>query len=294
MVKFLQLAFQGIALGSVYSLIALGFVIVFKGSGVFNFAHGDLVMASAFFVVGGPAGLPWGVKVAFAVALMVAVAVASERFLLRPMLGRSLFAVVLVTLGLSIVVRAVLAMIFGLQERPSTEGPIGKDVVNVGDVVLPWVGIWTIITSAVLMGGLWVLFQRTRAGLAMRATAASREAAMAQGIDIRRTFALSWAVAGVLAVAAAIFLGAFPRHVDREMTATALGALPAIIIGGFDSLVGAVIGGMAVGLLQVLGAGYLSEIGNGTLHQVLPYLVMLGVLLVRPYGLLGSPEIERV
>lgn len=293
MVKFLQLAFQGMALGSVYSLIALGFVIVFKGSGVFNFAHGDLVMASAFFVVAGP-DLPWGVKVVLAVVIMVAIAVLSERVLLRPMHGRSLFAVVLVTLGLSIVVRALLGMLFGLHERGSTEGPMGKDVFTVGDVILPRVGLWTIATSALLMAALWVLFQRTRAGLAMRATAASREAAMAQGIDIRRTFALSWAVAGVLAVAAAIFLGAFPRHVDREMSATALGAMPAIIIGGFDSLSGAVVGGMTVGLIQVLGAGYLADFGNGTFHQVLPYLVMLTILLVRPYGLFGSPEIERV
>lgn len=219
----------------------------------------------------------------------------SERFLLRPMQGRSLFSVVLVTLGLSIIVRGVLAILFGLHERPSTEGPIGKDVVTVGKVILPWVGIWTIGTSALLMGVLWLLFQRTCGGLAMRVTAASTEAATAQGIDIRRTFALLWwAVAGCLAVAAALFLGAFPRHVDREMSATALGAMPAIIIGGFDSLVGAVVGGLSVGLIQVLGAGYLSDIGNGTLHQVIPYLVMLTVLLIRPYGLFGSPDIERV
>ena len=294
MVKLLQLTFQGVSIGSVYALIALGFVIVFKGSGVFNFAHGDLVMASGFLVVSGPDNLPWGIKVVMSVMIMVVVALVSERFLLRPMHGRSLFSVVLVTLGLSIIVRAALAILFGLHERGSTEGPMGKDVIHAGDVVLPWVGVWTIAASGLLMLALWALFQRTRAGLAMRATAASHEAALAQGIDIRLTFALSWAVAGLLAVAAAVFLGAFPRHVDYEMSATALGAMPAIIIGGFDSLIGAVIGGVTVGLIQVLGAGYLSDIGNGSLHQVLPYLVMLSVLLVRPYGLFGSPEIERV
>lgn len=128
----------------------------------------------------------------------------------------------------------------------------------------------------------------------MRATAANQEAASAQGIDIRHMFALSWAIAGVLAVAAGIFLGAFPRQVGPAMAFVALAALPAVIIGGFDSLVGAVIGGIAVGLMQVLGAGYFGDFGGGRFYEVLPYLVMLAVLAIRPYGLFGSKDIERV
>ncbi|MEO5723428.1 MAG: branched-chain amino acid ABC transporter permease [Ilumatobacteraceae bacterium] len=294
MVKFLQLAFQGISLGSIYALIALGFVIVYKGSGVFNFAHGQFVMAGAYVVVVGSGTMPWGVAVLLAVAVLVAVALVAERFVLRPMLGQPLFAVIMVTLGIGIMATSLVSMLWGVDERGSSANPIGRGVIHVGEVSLPWVGVWTIITAAVLMLALWAFFQRTPFGLAMRATAVSQEAAAAQGIDIRRMFAMSWAIAGVLAVAAGIFLGAFPSQVGPSMGFVALAALPAIIIGGFDSLQGAIIGGLAVGLMQVVGAGYFGKFGGGRFHEVLPYLVMLAVLAVRPFGLFGSRDIERV
>ncbi|MCZ7525520.1 MAG: branched-chain amino acid ABC transporter permease [Acidimicrobiia bacterium] len=294
MTKFLQLLFQGMSLGAIYALIALGFVIVFKGSGVFNFAHGDFVMAGAYVVVVAAASAPYGLAVALALLVLVLLALVVERTVLRPMLGQPLFAVIMVTLGVSIMVRSVVAMLWGVEERGSSAEPIGRGVVHAGEVALPWVGIWTIGVSVLLLAALWFFFQKTGYGLALRATANSQEAALAQGIDIRRMFALSWAIAGVLAVAAGIFLGAFPRQVTPAMGATALAALPAIIIGGFDSVPGAVVGGLSVGMIQVLGAGYLADVGGGNFHEVLPYLVMLLVLAVRPYGLFGSPDIERV
>lgn len=294
MIKFVQLAFQGLSLGSIYSLIALGFVIVFKGSGVFNFAHGEFVMGAAYIVVVGSGSMPWGFSIAVSAVVLVLTALIAERFFLRPMLGRPLFAVIMVTLGLSIMTRSAIAMLWGVNDRGESARPIGRGVWRIGDVSLPWVGIWTLITATTLMLVLWVFFQRTGYGLALRATAANQEAAAAQGIDIRRMFALSWAIAGVLAVAAGIFLGAFPRQVGPSMGFVALAALPAIIIGGFDSLQGAIVGGLAVGLMQVLGAGYLGDFGGGRFHEVLPYLVMLAVLAVRPFGLFGSRDIERV
>lgn len=293
MVKLLQLVFQGLSLGSIYSLIALGFVIVYKGSGVFNFAHGEFVMGGAYIVVVGSGRMPWGVAAGVSCAVLVAVALVCERFLLRPMLGRPLFAVIMVTLGLSIMVRAVTAMLWGVNDRGNAAAPIGRKVVRVEGVALPWVGIWTIVTAAVVMAGLYWFFQHTHYGLAMRATAVHQEAAAAQGIDIRRMFALSWAIAGVLAVAGGIFLGAFPRQVGPSMGFVALAALPAIIIGGFDSLPGAIVGGLAVGLMQVVGSGYLGDFGGGRFHEVLPYLAMLAVLAVRPFGLFGSRDVER-
>jgi branched-chain amino acid transport system permease protein len=297
--RFLQLAFQGLSLGSIYSLIALGFVIVFKGSGVFNFAHGEFVMGGAYAVAVGATTLPWGIAVGVSCAVMVLVALVAERLLLRPMLGRPLFAVIMVTLGLAIMMRAVIAMLWGVNDRGGAAAPIGRGVVRLsppfgGQISLPWVGIWTLAVTAVLLAALYWFFQRTGSGLAMRATASNQEAAALQGIDIRRMFAMSWAIAAVLAVAAGIFLGAFPRQVTPSMSFVALLALPAIVIGGFDSLVGAVIGGLSVGLMQVLCSGYLGTFGGGRLHEVLPYLVMLAVLAVRPYGLFGSRDVERV
>lgn len=293
MIKFVQLLFSGLSLGMIYSLIALGFVIVYKSSRVFNFAHGEFVMLAGFVVVAVSATQPYALAVLTSLAVLVVLAVVAERFILRKMLGEALFAIVMVTLGLGIMVRAVITMIWGYQDRGFAD-PIGSAVVRVGSFAFALTGLWTIGISLLLLLTLWWFFQRTSAGLALRATASLQEAAMAQGIDVRRMFVMSWVIAGVLATAGGIFLGAFPRQVGLSMGIVALNALPAIIIGGFDSLQGAVVGGVSVGLIQVMSAGYLSEFGGGRLQDVMPSIVMLIVLLLRPHGLFGTPEIERV
>lgn len=294
MIKLAQLTFQGLSLGMVYSLIALGFVLVYKGTGVFNFAHGEFVMAAAYIVVAVSASQPYGLAVVVALLVLVSLALVVERFVLRRMVGQPLFAIVMVTLGLAIMVRAVVTMLWGYNDQGFAD-PIGPGVWQpVEGLVLAKTGVWTIGVSVVLVTALWYFYERTPAGLALRATASHQEAAMAQGIDVRRTFAVSWAIAGVLATAGGIFLGAFPRQVGLSLGFIALNALPAIIIGGFDSLQGAVVGGVTIGLIQVLSSGYLSDYGGGRLQDVLPYVVMLVVLLIRPYGLFGTRDIERV
>lgn len=293
MIRFLELAFAGLSLGAVYSLIALGFVMVFKGSGVFNFAHGEFVMGAAYLVVAMAATVPYPAAVGIAISVMVAMALLVERFVLRRMLGEGLFAVVMVTFGLAAMVRAVVAMVWGFQPQGFAD-PVGPGVVDFGGVILPQVGLWTVGIAAVLLIFLGAFYQRTSYGLALRATAQNQEAALAQGIDVRHMFALSWAIAGLLAVAAGIFLGAFPRQVDLALGFVALNALPVIILGGFDSLLGAVIGGVVVGLAQVLTAGYAGDAVGDNPQVVVPYLIMLLVLVVRPHGLFGTPEIERI
>ncbi len=293
MIKLLQLMFSGISLGMIYSLIALGFVIIYKGSRIFNFAQGEFVMLAAYVVVAVSATQPYALAVFAAVAVLVLVALVVERFVLRKMLGEPLFAIVMVTLGIGIIVRALITMIWGYQDKGFAD-PIGPSVVRLGDLVLSKTSLWTIGVSLLLLVALWWFYQRTSSGLAMRATASHQEAALAQGIDVRRMFAASWMIAGVLATAGGIFLGAFPRQVGLSMGIVALNALPAIIIGGFDSLLGAVIGGVTVGVIQVMSAGYLSDYGGGRLQDVMPSIVMLAVLLIRPQGLFGTPEIERV
>lgn len=293
MTKFIELVFQGVSLGAVYALIALGFVVVFKGSGVFNFAHANFVMGGAYVVVVAAPVMPYGAAVLVAFIVLVLLAVLVERLVLRQMVGRPVFAVIMATLGVAIMVQTVITMIWGYEDRGAAD-PIGSGVLHAGSVVLAEANIFILAMSVLLLATLWFFYQKTRYGLALRATASHQEAALAQGIDIRRMFVLSWAIAGALAVAAGISLGAFPRQVGLSMSFVALNALPAIILGGLDSLVGAVLGGVAVGLVQVLAAGYLGNVGEGHLQDVLPYLLMFAVLIVRPRGLLGSPEIERV
>lgn len=293
MALFLQLSFQGIALGMVYALIALGFVIMIKGSNTFNFAHGDFVALGAYLVFAFMAHMPYGIAFLLAVIITVAVSLLVERFLLRSLLDKGLVTVVLATLGISSMVHAVILMIWGVGTKGSA-GPVGSGTTTLGGVILPWAGITTIAVSIVIMVALVAFFRFTSYGLALRATASHQEAALAQGININRMFALSFAIAAFLAVVASIFLASFPRVVAPSVGLLALVAIPAIVIGGMDSLVGAVIGGLIVGLIQVLGSGYLTDFGGGKFHEVLPYIVMLIVLVVRPYGLFGSRDVERV
>jgi branched-chain amino acid transport system permease protein len=290
---FVQLMFQGVALGMVYGLIALGFVIMFKGSQTFNFAHGEFVALGAYLVIAFAASGPYWLAFLGAVAVMVLLALVIEALLLRRMIGKSVTTVVLATLGISIMLKSVIVMIWGVDGQGSA-GPVSKGTVDIGEVVLPISGIATIVVSLVVLAALTAFFRLTPFGLALRATASHQEAAMAQGIDVRRMFALSWALAAFLAVVAAIFLGSFPRQVSPSIGLTAMIAIPAIVIGGMDSLIGAIVGGLTVGLVQVLGAGYLGDFGGGKLHEVLPYVLMFAVLVVRPYGMFGSRNIERV
>lgn len=293
MTLFLQLAFQGIALGMVFALIALGFVIMTKGSGAFNFAHGEFVALGAYVVLALMPHLPYWLAFLGAVAVTVLLALAVEAILLRKLIGHGVTVVVLATLGIGVMVHALVLMVWGVGSKGSA-GPVGSGTVSVGDVVLTWSGIATIACSLVVLVLLTLFFRRTPYGLALRATASHQEAALAQGINVGRMFALSFAIAAALAVTAGIFLASFPRVVSPSMALVALAAIPAIVIGGMDSLIGAVVGGLVVGLIQVLGSSYLADYGGGKLHEVLPYILMLVVLAVRPYGLFGSRGIERV
>lgn len=293
MTLFLQLSFQGIALGLVYGLIALGFVIMFKGSHTFNFAHGEFVAIGAYVMLTLLPRLPYLAAFIGAVVITVVLALLVERMLIRGLVGRSVTVVVLATLGISTMLHNAILMVWGVGTHGSV-GPVGSGTTSVGSLVLPNSALATIAVGAVVLAGVAWFFQRTRYGLALRATASSQEAAMAQGIDVGRMFALSWGLAAFLAVTAAIFLASFPRVVSPSMGHLALIAIPAIVIGGMDSLLGAVVGGLVVGMTQVLGSNYLSDIGGGRLHDVLPYVLMLIVLLVRPYGLFGSRTVERV
>jgi branched-chain amino acid transport system permease protein len=290
---FLQLGFQGVALGMVYALIALGFVIMTKGSNTFNFAHGEFVAVGAYVVLALMPHMPYWLAFLGSVFVTVALALLVEATLLRRLISKGLTTVVLATLGVSVMLHALVLMVWGVGSKGSA-GPVGSGTVEVGAVVLPLSSIATIVSSVMVLVLLLLFFRRTPYGLALRATASHQEAALAQGIDVSRMFALSWAIAAALAVVAGIFLASFPRVVSPSIALVALAAIPAIVIGGMDSLIGAVVGGVIVGLIQVLGAGYLTDYGGGRLHEVLPYVLMLLVLVVRPYGLFGSRGIERV
>ena len=308
--KLFGTLWDGFALGALYSLLALGFVIIFKATQVVNFAHGAIASIGAYFVAtlaverdipgrwtGGPEWLQWSLSVTIALGLAAVFGLLLERVAIRPMIGEPLFSVAIITLGIDITLRSVLDDFLG-QGRP-LNNPFGTNAVRIGDLNFPHTQI--ISTTVAFLAFLAIgAFFRTRTGIAMRATAFDQEAAMAQGVRVGRIFATAWAIGAVLATIAGIFAAIYPRGSGNLEAGTALFALrafPAVILGGLDSIKGAIVGGFIVGALEVLAAVYLGPhsdtLGIG-FQTVVPYAVMLVGLLVRPYGLFGTPEVRRV
>ena len=301
MTKFFSLLSDGLALGAVYALVALGFVVIYRATKIINFAQGGLVVLGAFLVYQAEHtwGLPFWVSALFAIACCAAIGAVFEALVLRRMIGQPVFAIILITIGLFLLVEPVTTTIW---HNPPTgvETPWKLHSVTLGSVRILEVNIATVVLGAVVLGLFFLLFQYTRIGLAMRATAVDQEAALAQGINVRAVFALSWAIAGAVAVVGGMMLagGAGPAPgLSITLSLIALRAFPAIILGGLDSAPGAVIGGLVIGVAQVMAAGYIPGAVpalGAEFADVVPYLIMFLVLLVRPYGLFGTPEVERV
>ena len=297
MIRFLQSTVQGLGLGTVYVLLGLGFVIIFKSMGVISFAQPGLMVLGAWWVIyfGKIVGLGFPIAVLIAVLLTALIGMAIERIAIRPMIGEPVFAIAILTIGLDIVLRIVVNDLVGTQVR-SIGDPWGLKTFEIGGVVIQQRYIARLVIGAAVVGLLLTFFRYTRIGLAMRATAFDQEVAMAQGVPVATVFALSWAIAGGMAALAGTFIG-LGAGIDQQSAFVALKALPAIILGGLDSIHGAVIGGLLVGLIEGYSLTYQGQYAaflGDNFSQVVPYLLMLMILLVRPFGLFGTPEVERV
>jgi branched-chain amino acid transport system permease protein len=295
MTAALQLLFQGVALGCIYALVALGFTVVYRASKVINFAQGSLLLVGAYLISVLATGLdlPFVLAVVAAIALLAAGGAIFQMTVLRRMLGQPVFVLVMVTIGLSIVIDSAIPAIFGGNARILGD-PWGASAVSAGGVTFNWVRIWTVLCTGLILA-LYFAFDRfSRYGLAMRATAADEEAALAVGVPVGRVYALTWAIAGGVAVVGGLFLAGFPSSVNPSLGDVALRAFPAIILGGLDSPPGAVVGGIAIGIVEVLASGYAPGWLGSNFSAVAPYLVMILVLLCRPYGLFGARPVERV
>ena len=299
MTDFIQLVFAGIALGCIYALIALGFSIIFKASTVINFAQGELLLVGAYVTSAGMFEwhLPFVVALLLAVVVTVLIGVVFERLVLRRMIGKPPFSILMITIGLDTLLLTGVIVKWGSNPRPpGTPFSLGAGT-TIGGIHFGSGDVWTIITTVVCCVLLFLFFRYTRYGLAMRATALDQEAALAMGIDIRTITALAWAIACAIAVLGGLFLATRSVALEPTIGSAALLAFPAIILGGLDSIPGAVVGGIIIGLAQVLTAGYESHfagfLGNG-FHEIAPYILLLIVLLIRPYGIFGSRKVERV
>ncbi|MBC2905498.1 branched-chain amino acid ABC transporter permease [Streptomyces cupreus] len=298
MTTFLDNVLNGLALGSVYALVALGFVIIFKASGVINFAHGSLLLLGGYLTAVLHEDLGFAGALAVAVLATAAVAGLMDRFLLQVggQDAHSAHVQTIVTIGVDIVILTDLSRRIG-GDLLTLGDPWGDSVSGLGPITVADSRLAAIVVSTVVIAGVFALFRYTNWGLALRASAEDMEAAALMGVRLVRMRTLAWCLAGALAALAAVFLAAFPAPgLERTTGQIALKAFPAAILGGMASPPGALAGSLLIGLTEALVAGYQSELhvlGEG-FGDVAPYAVMVLVLLVRPNGLFGAKGAARV
>jgi len=280
---------QGLLVGGVYALVALGFVLVFKSSQVLNLAHGALIAILAYFLYQmiSPWGLPDWVGILLIIPCGAILGFLMERLAVRPLLGQPFLSVLMMTLMLSFLLNGVIVLVWGsdsftLPFTPSGQWAIGP--VN----VIPGTAI-SFVAAMVIFLLLTVLFRYTKVGLSMRVVAADHEVAQSLGIRVKRVFSISWAMSGAFAAVCGVLVG-MVYTVTPYMGGMALGwGLPVLLLGGLNSIPGAIVGGLIIGLAEALASYY-----QPGLKEIIPWIVMLVILLIRPYGLFGEKRIERI
>jgi len=289
---FLQLLINGISIGLLYGLSAMGFVMIFKSSSVLNFAHGELLALGAFFFL---AMVTWA-QLPIAVAFLVTLAGCFilgffiERFFLRPLIGEPLIFVIMLTVGLASMFKGVMLFVWGgnLHTYPDFLPEFLNIEWNV--INIPPVYSAAFIIGLIFLILFGVFFKYSSQGIFMRSVADNQKAALSLGVHVQKVFALSWAIAALVAGMSGIVLGIINGINVHDLSAIGLKVFPVVILGGLDSIGGAIIGGLIIGLLETFTGGYIST----SLRDVVPYIILVFILMVKPYGLFGLVEIERV
>ncbi len=317
MTTFLNFFFTGVAKGSTYALIALGFVIIYRATHVLNFGQGSIIALGAYFFymfLGPPknspdepgfhlASLPYPIALVLGMVVAAGVGWLLEFLVIRRFRGRPVFAVIMATLGVGYILDAIGSSIWGTSRQPVREpftGMAAGGLVKIGSIRIQVVDIVTFLISIAVMAAFFIFFRKSRVGTAMRATAFDQEAATAQGISPSRIFGLSWAIAAALATLAGVLLAsgaaANANGVGPSLTVFALFGFPAIVLGGIDSAEGAVLGGFTIGIVEQLVGGYQNKISwiGDDFQQLAPFIVMVLILVFRPHGFFGSKEVRRV
>ncbi|OGK92712.1 MAG: ABC transporter permease [Candidatus Rokubacteria bacterium RBG_16_73_20] len=291
---FALLLSNGILIGLMYSLIALGFVLVYKATDAINFAQGEFVMIAGFVVVGFliSYGAPLWLSLVAALLAMIAFGFGLERAMLRKLIGRPIIAVVMATIGLAAVLRGLGPLLWGADTKPLVL-PIGDEPILLEPLFIPPIQLVGATVSLLFLGLFGWFFLKSRKGIAMRAVADSQQVAMAMGINVERYFALAWAMTGVVSALGGVIWGNM-LGVDVHLSLVGLKVFPVVILGGLDSIPGAIVGGLIVGLVENVAAGYIDPFVGGGTKDFAPYVVMIIALMVRPYGIFGKQIIERV
>jgi branched-chain amino acid transport system permease protein len=295
MTFFLQLVVTGLAQGMVYALIAIGFVIILKCSEVFNIAQGHFVLIGGYlgytFLV--PFGLPIWIALGMAIATAIVMGVIIERLILRPLLGEPVLAVIMATIALATILGGLATLLWG-GEYKTYHGLLPSISLKIGAVSLPSESLIGLIVSVICVALLMLLFRYTKIGLAMRATAEDLQVVQSLGIRATTVYAVSWIIACIVGVIGGILLGGVSgAHI--ELANIGIKAFAVVLLGGVNSIGGAILAGIILGMLENVAAGYLDPLlPGGGLAQIFPFIVMIIVLIFRPYGLFGLARIERI
>ena len=285
-----QLSLSGLAVGSIYSLVALGFVIIYKSTDVFNFAQGELMTLGAFicyfFVVQLHIPIFWAFLLTFAVTALIGLV--TEELFFRPMVGEPIFSVIMVTVGLSIFLKGVIGLCWGymIKKFPSF---VSEDPVSFAGFIISPAHLATIVVAGILILVFACFFKFSSLGIGMRAVANDQDASLLMGISVRKIFGLSWAISAVVASIGGILLSSI-TYLHPSSSFVGIKVFPAVVLGGLDSIPGAIVGGIIIGVVENIAGGYL----GGDVKEITSFVILIAILMIKPYGLFGKEEIERV
>ena len=293
---FLQLVISGLVIGSIYSAVALGFVIIYKATRVVNFAQGELLMVGAYvcyaFLV--QMHVPFWAALFLTILFGMVLAMFIERLILRPMIGEPAISIIMVTIGLSLVLRSLASAIWGTDILVYEPKLFPQEMISLAGVPVSLEFVWCFVLSVFLLAVFSIFFKYSKAGVAMRATAFNQQVAQSMGISVKHIFALSWVISAVVSGIGGVLIGNI-NGINNTLYHFGLKVFPATILGGLDSILGAAIGGMIIGILENLSDGFCKTYFDlSGVKEVAPYVILVLILMVKPYGLFGTKEIERV
>ncbi|MBP2673223.1 MAG: putative transporter permease [Deltaproteobacteria bacterium] len=292
----LQLVISGLVVGSIYSAVALGFVIIYKSTRVVNFAQGEFLMVGAYvcyaFLV--QMHVPFWGALLLTILFSMVLAMTIERLILRPMIGEPIISIIMVTIGLSLVLRSVVAVAWGTDILVYNPKLFPQEMVTLLGVPVSLEFIWCFALSVFLLVVFSVFFKYSKAGVAMRATAFNQQVAQSMGISVKSIFALSWVISAVVSGVGGVLIGNI-NGINNSLYHFGLKVFPATILGGLDSILGAALGGVIIGVLENLSDGlFKTYLDLSGVKEVAPYVILVVILMIKPYGLFGTKEIERV
>jgi branched-chain amino acid transport system permease protein len=290
----LQVIVSGLAAGGVYGLIALGFVLIYKATSILNLATGQFMTLGAFVCLSimTQVNAPFWAALIATLICSAALGIVIERVMLRPLIGEPIIAVIMVTIGLASILNGLTHMIWSPEYR-SFPQIFPPEPLDLGFAIVPSGLLWGFVFAVVCTVFFTLVFRYTRTGLAMRATASNQQAALSMGISVKRVFALSWSFAAVTAAIGGIIIGNI-SGISIHLGHVGLKVLSVIILGGLDSIIGAIVGGFIIGILENLAGVYLDALVGGGVKEVVPFIILVVIIMIRPYGIFGKAIIERV